>query len=365
MSETPVDHKQAAEQFENKLNADAEMSLEELKNKSTLQIEVRGDFNPLLEALNRGREKSLSPRVEGFHITVLGPADTAIVKALDESHLTQLRSIISAIGRGEGVTVHGIGYIDSTTEPNLVEKDKDKAVAFLALDIPALQEFRAQNNLQAKDFHITIGFSGTDIHFRQKLDDSGNPMTEIPRGADGLPKKGAAEKPVTEFIPKKADPVLTEQYGNLIPALQFQRLGGKEKQKAPDDINADVLTALQNLIDADSDLKKWGVNVGTIDTHVGKLRGLEKKIEKTADQMLKELKEKVSPKLFEGPVISELIAWLNANGLGKNIGEVRGKLAGLVFGTSRETVESTIQNFSIAQDKKDELLKWVDAKNIF
>ena len=89
-----------------------------------------------------------------------------IVKNITGTDLQfELQQINKNIQNGEGIIINGIGFIDgASSKYKMRDVDKVKKAAFLALDIPALQDFRAKIKLPPKDFHVTIGFEGGDIH---------------------------------------------------------------------------------------------------------------------------------------------------------------------------------------------------------
>ena len=138
---------------------------ERLQQLNDLGISVEGDFSALLSALNQALDLSLSSRVEGFHITIIGPAETKSLKDLPEDKLQELNRIALEIQEGRGIEIKGIGYIDGS-QPGMSDADKNKKTTFIAVDIPELQEFRSSLGLTPKDFHITLGFQGGDIHMK-------------------------------------------------------------------------------------------------------------------------------------------------------------------------------------------------------
>ena len=146
-----------------------------------------------------------------------------------------------------GIIVKGIGFIDgSSTDMNLREVDQSKKVAFVALDIPRLAAFREKIGLKAKDFHVTLGFEGGDIHM------------QVTGQQEYKPGKF---KDVKEPVPKQADPDMADI---PLPDMDFGGLGGKlkaekkkkqqKKEKGPKpkkEYDADKLrAALTELVDS-------------------------------------------------------------------------------------------------------------------
>lgn len=119
-----------------------ELTHELLRNLSTLQVTVHGDFSPVLDALNESLGISLRPRPEGFHLTIITPQESWKLAELSQDQITQLQKIIDDIQSGKGIYVAGIGYIDGATMPNIRAADKGKKAAFLAVDSPVLQQWR-------------------------------------------------------------------------------------------------------------------------------------------------------------------------------------------------------------------------------
>jgi len=193
-----------------------ELTRERLTNMQTLEIEIKGDFKPTLDALKTNTGADLQPRTDGFHLTVIGPTESKILATLDDATLAELQQINAQIQRGEGVAVNGIGYIDGASSPyKMREVDKTKKTAFIALDIPALQAFRAKVGLPKKDFHVTLGFVGGDVHMQ---------VTEQVPVKPGSPKM----KDITAPIPKEADP----RFNSIVlPTMTYGGLDGQMKEK--------------------------------------------------------------------------------------------------------------------------------------
>lgn len=195
-----------------------ELTADRLRDLSTLETTIQADFGVLLERLNTDLDFALAPRPEGNHVTIIGPTESDVLKSLTPDQLAELQRINSAISHGEGVTAMGIGIIDKTRVSDLRKGDQDKVALFVAFDIPALQEFRRSIGLPPKDFHVTLGFMGGDIHFKVT-------------GMREDQKKPGKMVEITEPISKKADPALAHYE---LPAMTFGALSGKEKQKAPE-----------------------------------------------------------------------------------------------------------------------------------
>jgi hypothetical protein len=165
----------------------------------------------VLEALNERLGTKMQHRESGFHVTIFGPTEMKSLDGLDDAALERLKQISADIAAGKGLEVGGIGVIDGSSA-DVPKKDKDKKTSFLAVDAPALNEARAVAGLQPKDFHVTLGFEGGDIHMAL----SG--------------EKDAKGKDVLRPIAKKADP----QYDDLLssmPELRFGGLSGEAKEK--------------------------------------------------------------------------------------------------------------------------------------
>jgi len=182
---------------------------ERLKAFQTLEIGVEGDFFTVMQKFNRAFGVELMPR-ENFHITAISPPESKALESLSGDQLARLQEINQALQNGEGVEIKGIGYIDGATAEGIRPADKEKKTCFLAFDIPALEEFRSSVGLPPKDFHITLGFVGGDIHMKTL----------------GQDEKG---KTILGPIPKKADPSLGE-YEAYLPQIKFGGLDGQERQ---------------------------------------------------------------------------------------------------------------------------------------
>lgn len=161
---------------------------ETIKNIQTLGIKVLTDLSPTLKGLNDALGTSMQPRSEGYHLTIIAPGERDIFQIFDEENISQLQQICESIQSGKGFEITGVGYINGAVEKNIDEEDKLKRTSYVALEIPALHNFRKKLGLLHRDLHITLGFEKGDIHLRMvSQDDEGN---------------------VYEYISKKANPDL-------------------------------------------------------------------------------------------------------------------------------------------------------------
>jgi phage FluMu protein gp41 len=190
------------------------LTTEWLQTRSTLEVEAHLNAEPILKALNEKLGTSLQQRPEGFHITIIGPTEKDQIKEMTESDLAELQQISESLQKGEGIIPMGIGYLDGASLPGMREVDKTKKSAFIALDIPALAAFREKKGLSKKDFHVTLGFQGGDIHFA---------ITGTEPGPKGKMKD------VLSPIPKKADPAFDEYMKDV--EITFGGIEGKAKEE--------------------------------------------------------------------------------------------------------------------------------------
>jgi len=155
------------------------LTRERLEKMQTLEIEIKADFTATLESLREITGTDLQSRPDGYHLTIIGPTESKILNNLDEENFSELQKINAEIQKGAGVLVKGIGFIDgASSQYKMREVDKVKKTAFISLDIPTLQTFRAKVGLPPKDFHVTLGFVGGDIHMQvvdQELAKPGSP----------------------------------------------------------------------------------------------------------------------------------------------------------------------------------------------
>lgn len=191
------------------------LTRERLEKMNTLEIEVQADLGPALEAVRAETGADLQARPDGYHLTIIGPTESKILSTLDEETLAELQKINEEIQRGEGIVIKGIGYIDGANSPyQMREVDKVKKTSFVAIEIPALQQFRAKVGLPPKYFHVTLGFVGGDIHFQVTGQEPVKP---------GSPKM----KDLTAPIPKQAD----ARFASIqLPEMKFGGLDGQMKE---------------------------------------------------------------------------------------------------------------------------------------
>jgi hypothetical protein len=188
---------------------------EQIANWQTLEIEIEAEFNPIINKIKEITGTNIEPRPDGFHLTIIGPTESKILSTLDDNLLEELQQINKAVQNGDGIDVKGIGFIDGASSTyQMREVDKTKKTAFIALEIPSLQAFRAKIGLPPKDFHVTLGFEGGDVHMHVVGQEIIKP---------GSPKM----KDITNPIPKKADPRFSEI---TLPEISYHGLDGQQKK---------------------------------------------------------------------------------------------------------------------------------------
>ncbi|MCX6781862.1 MAG: hypothetical protein NTW66_01985 [Candidatus Magasanikbacteria bacterium] len=194
----------------------SELTRERLTNMQTLEMELKADFGPALEAIKQETGADLQPRPDGYHLTIIGPTESKILNTLDDATLAELQQINAQVQKGDGVIVKGIGFIDgASSQYKMREVDKVKKTAFIALDMPALQEFRSKVGLPKKDFHVTLGFVGGDVHMQIVRQEPAKP---------GSPKL----KDITAPIPKQAD----QRFASItLPEISYGGLDGQMKER--------------------------------------------------------------------------------------------------------------------------------------
>ncbi|MBU1102209.1 hypothetical protein KJ853_00950 [Patescibacteria group bacterium] len=194
----------------------SKLTRERLAEMQTLEVEMKADFESSLQTIREATGANLQPRPGGYHLTIVGPTEYKALAKLDDATITELQEISKQVQNGEGITVKGIGFIDgASSKLKLREVDKTKKTAFLALDIPALQVIREKIGLPPRDFHITLGFEGGDIH------------TQIV-GQEPVKPNSPKMKDVTALIPKQADPRFE---AIPLPDIHYGELDGQMKQR--------------------------------------------------------------------------------------------------------------------------------------
>ncbi len=188
-----------------------QLTPEYLKNLSTIEAEVTGNFGEVLGSFNKDRGLNLQARPEGQHLTIIGPAESGILQYMTPEQIASLQRINDDIQNGIGVEIQGLGFIDGSQREDARNADKSKKVLYAAFNLPALQEFRKSLRLPPKDFHVTLGFEGGDIHMHKT----------------GTDAKG---KDILGPISKKADPGY-KGYAEKLQGIHFGPLSGKEKDK--------------------------------------------------------------------------------------------------------------------------------------
>jgi hypothetical protein len=193
-----------------------ELTRERLADMQTLSIELKADFNSSLEELRKATGVNLQPRPDGYHLTIIGPTENKVLSALDDATLAELKQINEQIQKGEGITVKGIGFIDGASSQYQMRKvDKVKKTTFISLDIPALQAFRSKVGLPPKDFHVTLGFEGGDIHMQVIKQEPIKPGSQ-------------KMKDITAPIPKQAE----ARFSTItLPEINYGGLDGQMKEK--------------------------------------------------------------------------------------------------------------------------------------
>jgi len=193
-----------------------DLTKEKLALMQTLETEIEADFSVVMNGLRARTGADLQSRPDGYHLTIIGPTESKILVDLNEQLLSELQTINEQIKHSQGVVIKGVGFIDGANPAlRMRAVDRVKKTAFISVEIPALQEFRAKVGLPPKDFHVTLGFVGGDIHFQvvgQKPVKPGSPEM----------------KDITAPIPKKADPNFSDIE---LPAITFGALNGQLKKK--------------------------------------------------------------------------------------------------------------------------------------
>ena len=207
---------EAANQEKGEVKEIATITQERLAKMQTLEVEVNADFSKALEELRSETGTDLQPRPDGYHLTIISPTESKILNTFNSETLADLQQINEQIQKGEGVVIKGIGFIDGASgQYQMREVDRVKKTAFVAFDIPALQDFRAKVGLPPKDFHITIGLEGGDIHMQVIRQEPIKP------GSSKM-------KDVTAPVPKQADPRFNAV---VLPEIKYGGLDGQMKER--------------------------------------------------------------------------------------------------------------------------------------
>lgn len=200
------------------------LTAESLSSLNTLDFEVQANLKPLLDHLNSELGTNMQAREEGYHVTIISPTESKVLQSLPEDKITELQKISESIQKGEGIRITGIGYLDPTENPERFRAaDQSKQTCYLSLEIPALQEFRFSlaitdsktgetKPLPPKDFHVTLGFEGGDIHME----------------VAGKDEKGKDLLRSIRKLPDERFQQIWEAFEKQVP-IKFRELGGQEK----------------------------------------------------------------------------------------------------------------------------------------
>jgi hypothetical protein len=198
-----------------------ELTPERLSQMSTLHVTVNTDLSPILAKVNEALGLNLVGREGEQHITIISPTEAKVLKNLTPAQIAEIQAVAAEIASGKGITIKGIGFIDGSA-PGMRSADSGKKTAFIALDIPALNAIREKLGLPQKDFHITLGFEGGDIHMRVK-------------------GKDAKGKDIVEPVPKQADPKFDKLLEGIV--IEFGALSGERKQEGKEKKKKDTETS--------------------------------------------------------------------------------------------------------------------------
>lgn len=188
----------------------SELTPDALESFNDLNCSVETDLKPVLDAINERLGIEMISRSDEFHFTIISPPErTKAFSQLTGENFEKLNEIYANIQKGQGYQINGIGFIDGATQSNLRESDKNKKVAYIAIEVPELNILREKLGLDKKDFHITLGFVENDIHME-------------------IVGKNSKGKPVLGKVAKKASPELADI---KIPELVFGNITGGEKAK--------------------------------------------------------------------------------------------------------------------------------------
>lgn len=173
--------------------------LERFRQLEYLELKIEADLAPLIERINADFDLQLAPRPSGFHLTIVSPPERKSFLTASFGPLAKLRAAREALRDGLPLTVRGLGLINAERRNNLKPNDQDKSVLYLAVDAPELQALRRALNLPPREFHITLGFVGGDVH---------RELEPVPPG------QKAKDRPIL----KRAEADL-EAYAALIPDI--------------------------------------------------------------------------------------------------------------------------------------------------
>ncbi|MBI3632633.1 MAG: hypothetical protein HY225_04255 [Candidatus Vogelbacteria bacterium] len=210
------------------------VTAELIKSREVLDIPVQGNFQPLLDSINRDLGTEMKPRSEGFHVTLFDIEETrAVGEKLTPLVLKILNDLNDVTEKGAGIHVVGIGYVDGrTSQYNLRDVDRAKRVVYIKLDCPRLDWVRRELGLDytdengvehKKDFRLTLGYEVGDIRKQVVGHDqeTGKRIMEpIPRDLDTI--FGLQDK-----FGKDLDKVLNIKFGEIGGPDKKERHGGK------------------------------------------------------------------------------------------------------------------------------------------
>ncbi|MBP7927703.1 hypothetical protein KAZ57_00980 [Patescibacteria group bacterium] len=152
---------------------------ENLKNATLLQLDLEGDFYPVLEKLNTKFGISAEPRGNGYHVSIIRPVDKGVLQKLDAAKLEILNTGLQEFMQHPDMHITGIGYVDGSTRDDMREVDKEKKVCFVTLESAKLAKLREDLELPKAYFHVTLGFEGGDIHTRLDVPDANGKRRQL------------------------------------------------------------------------------------------------------------------------------------------------------------------------------------------
>ena len=138
---------------------------EVLRKANILQVEIEGDFEPILASINEKLGKNMEPRGDGsYHITVVRPTEKDALRKMDPSKVTELEDLLNEFVTDSDLIIEGVGFIDGSTGSNIQERDRKSFTSYLALSSAKLSRVREFMGLPDFDFHVTLGFEVGDIN---------------------------------------------------------------------------------------------------------------------------------------------------------------------------------------------------------